>query len=388
MTDEDIRKLLGGYATGTLTDEEQQALFEAALHDEKLFAALAEEQALREMLDDPAHRAAVLQALEPARKGWGLRWMIPLGIAAALVVTVSTVVLLRGPAGEAPVLTAKVVAPPEEKMESRPVSASPPVDYLRKSRAAASSPAAAAPAKTLEALAEKEVRRAQAPASATPREVLKDTREEAKVASAPPPPPPSPRAVSASAEASFAAPVQARQQGTLNSAGKVQYTIMRRASDGKFKPVDAGEMLQPADAVRLNVAADESGLLSVSQKNPPKVLFQGVVQSQVPVTVPRTGSLDLSNGGPLQIVFSQPATVGGIQLAFPTAPGAVSKKKSEADKDSQKAASGAGARQSQNQSQIQNQAQNQVQNGFRDLAAETITVDVNLNVATPSQQQK
>ena len=38
MTDEDIRNLLGGYATGTLSDEEQRALFEAALHDEKLFA--------------------------------------------------------------------------------------------------------------------------------------------------------------------------------------------------------------------------------------------------------------------------------------------------------------------------------------------------------------
>ena len=33
MSAGDIRKLLGGYATGTLSAEEQQALFEAALHD-------------------------------------------------------------------------------------------------------------------------------------------------------------------------------------------------------------------------------------------------------------------------------------------------------------------------------------------------------------------
>ena len=37
MKREDIEKLLGGYATGTLTGEERQALFEAALTDQALF---------------------------------------------------------------------------------------------------------------------------------------------------------------------------------------------------------------------------------------------------------------------------------------------------------------------------------------------------------------
>jgi len=32
MNRDDIQKLLGGYATGTLTPEEQQALFEARAH--------------------------------------------------------------------------------------------------------------------------------------------------------------------------------------------------------------------------------------------------------------------------------------------------------------------------------------------------------------------
>ena len=39
MNREDIQKLLGGYATGTLTPEEQQALFSAALEDQELFDA-------------------------------------------------------------------------------------------------------------------------------------------------------------------------------------------------------------------------------------------------------------------------------------------------------------------------------------------------------------
>ena len=64
MRREDIRKLLGGYATGTLTAEERQALFEAALDDQELFEALVKEQALRELLEDPAARAHLLAALD------------------------------------------------------------------------------------------------------------------------------------------------------------------------------------------------------------------------------------------------------------------------------------------------------------------------------------
>jgi hypothetical protein len=63
MTDE-VRKLLGGYATGTLTDTEKEALYDAALHDQDLFEVLANEQALKELLDDPSARAQVLQATE------------------------------------------------------------------------------------------------------------------------------------------------------------------------------------------------------------------------------------------------------------------------------------------------------------------------------------
>jgi hypothetical protein len=64
MKREDIRKLLGGYATGTLTAEERQALFEAALDDQELFDALTKEQPLRDLLEDPAARARLLAALD------------------------------------------------------------------------------------------------------------------------------------------------------------------------------------------------------------------------------------------------------------------------------------------------------------------------------------
>ena len=67
MTDAECRKLLGGYAAGTLTPEEREALFSAALSDPDLFAALAEEQTLRDVLDDASARADLLAAVEDRR---------------------------------------------------------------------------------------------------------------------------------------------------------------------------------------------------------------------------------------------------------------------------------------------------------------------------------
>jgi hypothetical protein len=62
----DLEKLLGGFAADTLTPEERQQLFTAALHDQQLFNALADEQALKELLADPAVRRRLLQALNEA----------------------------------------------------------------------------------------------------------------------------------------------------------------------------------------------------------------------------------------------------------------------------------------------------------------------------------
>ena len=43
MSDHDLEKLLGGFAADTLTPEEKQALYTAALQDQQLFNALADE---------------------------------------------------------------------------------------------------------------------------------------------------------------------------------------------------------------------------------------------------------------------------------------------------------------------------------------------------------
>jgi len=53
MKDEDIQNLLGGFATDTLTDRERELLFTAALENQDLFDALANDQALRDLLRRP-----------------------------------------------------------------------------------------------------------------------------------------------------------------------------------------------------------------------------------------------------------------------------------------------------------------------------------------------
>lgn len=66
MTRAEVETLLGGHATGTLTEAERKALYAAALEDQALFDALMDEEALRELLADPEARAALLAALAPA----------------------------------------------------------------------------------------------------------------------------------------------------------------------------------------------------------------------------------------------------------------------------------------------------------------------------------
>jgi hypothetical protein len=92
MNRDEIRKLLGGYATGTLTEAEQKLLFEAALDDQELFEELEREQALKEMLEQPGARSRLIAALEPAEtveKSW---WRKPWPWAAAATVAMGVVI--------------------------------------------------------------------------------------------------------------------------------------------------------------------------------------------------------------------------------------------------------------------------------------------------------
>ena len=78
MAEHELEKLLGGFAADTLTPEERQKLFTAALQDQQLFNALADEQALKELLTDPTVRRRLLDVLQqtsPSRAGGSVSWL-------------------------------------------------------------------------------------------------------------------------------------------------------------------------------------------------------------------------------------------------------------------------------------------------------------------------
>ena len=78
MPEHDLEKLLGGFAADTLTPEEKQALYSAALQDQQLFNALADEQALKELLSDPDVRRRLLASLKQqsaSSAGGSLSWL-------------------------------------------------------------------------------------------------------------------------------------------------------------------------------------------------------------------------------------------------------------------------------------------------------------------------
>jgi hypothetical protein len=88
MTQEEIRKLLGGYATDALSADERRMLFEAALEDQELFNALQNEDAPR------AQVRAALESSKSPRAGFAWRrWIV--GVAVPAVIAVIVIALMN-----------------------------------------------------------------------------------------------------------------------------------------------------------------------------------------------------------------------------------------------------------------------------------------------------
>jgi uncharacterized membrane protein YgcG len=134
VTRDEIQKLIGGYATGSLTDAERKLLFDAALDDQELFDQLAHEQTLKELLEEPGVKQRLVAALSPenpSRVLWKNQW--PWAIAAvtaclAVVVGIAVVRTSEKPreiaavtrAGESPT---PLVSAPQVARESVPPAA-------------------------------------------------------------------------------------------------------------------------------------------------------------------------------------------------------------------------------------------------------------------------
>lgn len=135
MSDQDLHKLLGGYATNTLTDEEREALFAAALHDQQLFDALANEHVLKELLQDPVARARIVAALDTPTKleterPWTaiLAWIrrpTHLGLAGSLATALIAILAVNYFSDEAKFATSKQVLTEDRSAEVESYSTTP-----------------------------------------------------------------------------------------------------------------------------------------------------------------------------------------------------------------------------------------------------------------------
>ncbi len=158
MNASEAEKLLGGYATGTLTKAERSSLFAAALGDQELFNALADEEVLRELLEDPQARAQLIAALNKTSKVVPF-WRRPavMSLAAGLLVAVGgSLVVYRSN------ISPQRAMEPSQERQAAPKDKAKPAEAAKLGELAGKAkaePPPSAPASTL--AAKQESRRAQ-----------------------------------------------------------------------------------------------------------------------------------------------------------------------------------------------------------------------------------
>lgn len=133
-------QLLGGHATGTLTEEERRSLFAAALEHQEVFDALMDEEALRELLADPAAKAQLLAALATAAPKVVPFWRRTgvLGAAASLLLaSIAGLAYLRSPEQVPPPLEREAGLAQKAKAAETPAPAQAPTPLAEQAPPAA-----------------------------------------------------------------------------------------------------------------------------------------------------------------------------------------------------------------------------------------------------------
>lgn len=301
-------QLIGGFATGSLSPAEQQALLENALRDQALFDELMKEQALKEMLDEPGVRrelTAVLGETNPSFVTRLKRWMhSPIAWSAAGAVAAAAVLSVAVWRADKPmpvVMESKqAVSQPAPPAQTAPPAEPVPV---QKERAAAPPPAKPLPARQMAAeipqpdLPKAEVQ-VQATQSAPAPAVVGEMRDLA-VAAAPPPPPPPPMAASnrelARAEAKAAAPA-------------LDYGILRGDAEGVFRPVASVRDLKDGDRFKVTITPSQPGPLQVFRRardGSESAIFAANVPAGATVIVPSGTALRMGESSAVILQFGR-----------------------------------------------------------------------------------
>lgn len=310
MTD-GVRRLLAGYATNTLTESERRELFDASLHDPALFEALADEQALRELLDDPVSRAELLAQIEPAPLAFRDRfaaWLrrpvtaAVLGTAAVAITAVSILPLLHRTRSPLPVQeVAKATMP---------------------SRDEAAVPLAAAP-QAFEIAPSTELRGKRKPKQEAPAQVVanRPARPESEIVA-----PAAPAEVTAASEAKSVEPRLAEaaveslayRQAAKKADSGFRYAVLKRSPNGDYIEVRAGTEFEPGDTVRVRVETSRPSLVTIVESDVGRTLFSRQSTGTV-----ETGDILLTADHTLEITEtplpSLNAVPGGVVGGFPSA---------------------------------------------------------------------
>lgn len=333
---EDVRKLLAGYATNTLTEAERRELFDASLHDPALFEALADEQALRDLLDDPVSRAALLARIEPVSPSFRDRfaaWLrrpatvAVLGTAAVAITAISILPLLRHTPAAAPVQeTAKMLAPaapeappPSSDELSPQLRRSVPKREETKAKEAASPAAPPPPPKALEvpavALNGNRPRPEETKILEPPVNEFARGNLEPKAAPAPAAPPAQSRLADAAVQSMAYQPTQAK----ADKKGGLRYAILKRNVGGDYIEVPPGTDFEPGDTVRVRVETSRPALVTIVEPASGRTMF-----SRHSTGVAETGDILLTADQTLEITeaplpSASPGAIGGVIGGFPGA---------------------------------------------------------------------
>lgn len=126
--DDKTLALLSGYASGVLSAEEQRWLAQAALRDQAVFDAMADEEALRELLADQTVRERLAGLLQPAGAPWWRRPWAWAAMAAPVLAGLALLVMLPDTHRQEPQLMAKAERgsePSFRAVEPQPPAAAP-----------------------------------------------------------------------------------------------------------------------------------------------------------------------------------------------------------------------------------------------------------------------
>ena len=285
MSREEIEKLLGGYATDTLTGAERRALFEAALEDQELFDALAREQALRDVLRDPAAREQLLESLGPGRppataRSWlWLRRPAVLAMAGGLAtlliaaglwmrqsrrvereeVLLADVVKVAPPAaGPAP--AAKLAM--QQAAQKPQKAAGAPENRLAKDAGLSRDELSAAPAAAVNAPAPAPPPEHAAPAAPLPPQPVPEPLRQALEAMNEPS-----QNFTTGAASGGASMKRAKALGSLAARPPVTYTLLLKGANGDYAPAPADTVLHVGDSVRIQATPAGTGHLYLFQKD-------------------------------------------------------------------------------------------------------------------------